>query len=179
MKPTPQKTSAAPSKATLCRRLDRITREFRVICLREEPFGDFVGRVWYPNEAADYWRNFICKSPSFNPEVECLFVLLLNTRSIPKGHHLVATGTRDTILSHPIEVFRPAVIAATARVLLFHNHPSGVPEPSEQDITVTRALIRAGKVLKIEVLDHLIMGRASSTRPKDYCSLRELGYFYE
>ena len=62
--------------------------------------------------------------------------------------------------------------------MLAHNHPSGDPTPSEADIKVTRDLIRAGQLLKIEVLDHVIIGRAIEERPKDYASLRELGYFY-
>jgi len=61
---------------------------------------------------------------------------------------------------------------------LVHNHPSGDPTPSEADIKVTRDLIRAGQLLKIEVLDHVILGRATVDRPKDFSSLRELGYFY-
>ncbi len=59
-----------------------------------------------------------------------------------------------------------------------HNHPSGDPTPSEADIKVTRDLIRAGQLLKIDVLDHVIIGRATPERQKDYVSLRELGYFY-
>ena len=63
-------------------------------------------------------------------------------------------------------------------MVLVHNHPSGDPTPSEQDIKVTRDLIRAGQLLKIEVLDHVILGRRTAERTKDYASLRELGYFY-
>jgi DNA repair protein RadC len=62
--------------------------------------------------------------------------------------------------------------------VLAHNHPSGDPTPSEADIKVTRDLIRAGQLLKIEVLDHIILGRRTDDRPKDYASLRESGYFY-
>jgi len=58
---------------------------------------------------------------------------------------------------HPREVFRSAVIVAAAAVVLMHNHPSGEPQPSEADIKVTRDLIRAGQLLKIEVLDHVIV----------------------
>jgi len=79
---------------------------------------------------------------------------------------------------HPREVFRQAIIANAAAILLVHNHPSGDPTPSEADIKVTRDLIRAGQLLKIDVLDHVIIGRATPGRAKDYCSLRELGYFY-
>ena len=79
---------------------------------------------------------------------------------------------------HPRDVFRTAITANAAAVVLAHNHPSGDPTPSDSDIKVTRDLIRAGQLLKIEVLDHAIIGRATNERPKDYASLRELGYFY-
>jgi DNA repair protein RadC len=79
----------------------------------------------------------------------------------------------DTILVHPREVFRTAVIGAASAIVLVHNHPSGEPTPSEADIKVTRDLIRAGQLLKIDVLDHVIMGNPNRS------SLRELGYFYQ
>jgi DNA repair protein RadC len=82
------------------------------------------------------------------------------------------------LLVHPREVFRPAIAAGAAALVLVHNHPSGDPTPSEADIRVTRDLIRAGQLLKIEVLDHIILGRRTTERAKDYVSLRELGYFY-
>jgi DNA repair protein RadC len=63
-------------------------------------------------------------------------------------------------------------------LILVHNHPSGDPTPSEADIKVTRDLIRAGQLLKIEILDHIILGRRTDERAKDYASLKELGYFY-
>jgi DNA repair protein RadC len=110
---------------------------------------------------------------------EMFQVLRLNTRRRLIGEPVkVADGTLDTILVHPREVFRPAIEANAAAVVLVHNHPSGDPTPSEADIKVTRDLIRAGQLLKIEVLDHVIIGRATEERPKDYVSLRELGYFY-
>lgn len=76
----------------------------------------------------------------------------------------------------PREVFRTALICGAAAIILAHNHPSGDPSPSEADIKVTRELIKAGQMLKIEVLDHIIAGKATAERP--YTSLRELGYFY-
>ena len=110
---------------------------------------------------------------------EVFQVVLLNTRRRLAGKPVkIADGTLDTILVHPREVFRPAIGANAAAVVLVHNHPSGDPTPSEADIKVTRDLIRAGQLLKIEVLDHVILGRATQERPKDYVSLRELGYFY-
>ncbi|HWH70669.1 MAG TPA: DNA repair protein RadC [Candidatus Sulfotelmatobacter sp.] len=111
-------------------------------------------------------------------EVEHFQVLLLNTRRKLIRVEKISQGTLDTILVHPREVFKVAIVANAAALVLVHNHPSGDPTPSEADIKVTRDLIRAGQLLKIEVLDHVILGRASQERPKDYLSLRELGYFY-
>jgi DNA repair protein RadC len=109
--------------------------------------------------------------------VETFQILLLNTRRRLIGVVKISDGTLDTILVHPRDVFRPAIAANAAAVVLLHNHPSGETTPSEADIKVTRDLIRAGQLLKIEVLDHVILGRATEERPKDYMSLRELGYF--
>jgi DNA repair protein RadC len=111
-------------------------------------------------------------------QVETFQIILLNTRRRLIRVEEIADGTLDTILVHPREVFKVAIAANAAAVVLAHNHPSGDPTPSEADIKVTRDLIRAGQLLKIEVLDHVIIGRATTERPKDYASLRELGYFY-
>jgi DNA repair protein RadC len=110
--------------------------------------------------------------------VETLYVVLLNTRRRLIRWQEISQGTLDTILVHAREVFRAAIATNAACLVLVHNHPSGDPTPSEGDIKVTRDLIRAGQLLKIEVLDHVIIGRASPDRSKDYCSLRELGYFH-
>jgi len=110
-------------------------------------------------------------------EVENFQVVLLNTRRKLIRLERISQGTLDTILVHPREVFKPAIAANAAAIVLAHNHPSGDPTPSEADIKVTRDLIRAGQLLKIDVLDHVILGRATQERPKDYVSLRELGYW--
>jgi DNA repair protein RadC len=109
--------------------------------------------------------------------VEFFQVLLLNTRKRLIRAEPISQGLLDTILVHPREVFRAAIVANAAGIVLVHNHPSGDPTPSEADIKVTCDLIRAGQLLKIDVLDHVIIGRASAERAKDYSSLRELGYF--
>jgi DNA repair protein RadC len=110
-------------------------------------------------------------------QVETFQVILLNTRRRLLRIEQISQGTLDTILVHPREVFKAAIAANAAALVLAHNHPSGDPAPSEADIKVTRDLIRAGQLLKIEVLDHIIIGRATRERPKDYSSLREMGYF--
>ena len=110
--------------------------------------------------------------------VESFLALLLNVRKKLIRVEKISQGLLDTILVHPREVFRAAIVANAAGIVLVHNHPSGDPTPSEADIKVTRDLIRAGQLLKIDVVDHVIIGRATAERAKDYSSLRELGYFY-
>ena len=149
--------------------------EFRILTLRETPA---YGKAENPEHSADYWRRHIATDPRHNPDVESLVGLVLNTRRDILGHFTVATGLLDTILCHPREVFRPAIVANAAAVIVMHNHPSGDATPSEADIKVTRDLIRAGQLLKIEVCDHVIMGTATADRP-GHQSLRALGYFYQ
>jgi DNA repair protein RadC len=126
-----------------------------------------------PERVADLLRE---KNRAY--EVENFQVIVLNTRRKLIRVDNISQGTLDTILVHPREVFKPAIAANAAAIILVHNHPSGDPTPSEADIKVTRDLIRAGQLLKIDVLDHVILGRATQDRPRDYVSLRELGYFY-
>jgi DNA repair protein RadC len=110
-------------------------------------------------------------------DVEHFQIVLLNTRRKLIRVELISQGLVDTLLVHPREVFRRAIAANASALVLVHNHPSGDPTPSAADIKVTRDLIRAGLLLKIEVLDHVILGRRSQEGGKDYVSLRELGYF--
>ena len=120
----------------------------------------------------------LLKGQNLVKDVETLQVLLLNTRRRLIRVEEITEGTIDTLLVHAREVFKAAISANASAIVLAHNHPSGDPTPSEADIKVTRDLIRAGQLLKIEVLDHVILGRAAEGRAKDYSSLRELGYFY-
>lgn len=111
-------------------------------------------------------------------ETERFVVVLLTTRRRLIRIEEVSRGLLDTVLIHAREVFRPAIVANAHALVLAHNHPGGDPTPSEADIRSTRDLIRAGQLLKIEVLDHVIVGRRMEHQPRDYCSLRELGHFY-
>ena len=145
--------------------------EYKVTALRECPLPDAMQVCDTPEAAAAYWRMHIATHPHFNPDCECLIALLLNTRRKVKGHHLVSIGTMDSLLVHPREIFRVAIATAASALIIMHNHPSGESSPSEADIKVTRDLIRAGQLLKIELLDHVVMGNGNFT------SLRTLGYF--
>lgn len=108
--------------------------------------------------------------------IECFRVVFLNARHRSLGVQTLATGILDQVLVHAREVFAPAIAKRAAAVILTHNHPSGDPTPSEADVRLTRDLVRAGQLLRIHVLDHVIFGSPSADRPRDYCSLLELGY---
>ena len=125
-----------------------------------------------PEKVADFLREKMRTQ-----RVEVFTVLLLNVRRrLIRSVH-IANGTLDTLLVHPREVFSVAIVANAAAIVLAHNHPSGDATPSEADIRITRDLIRAGQLLKIDVIDHVIIGLRTIEKPKDYTSLRELGYF--
>ncbi len=129
-----------------------------------------------PDKVAAYWRREVATDPHLQLHNEVFVVLVLNTRRHCKGHVVATMGTLDTLLVHPRDVFRPAIVANAAAIVVMHNHPSGDPSPSEQDIRVTRDFVRAGNLLKIEVLDHVIIGEPSSHYKAGFVSLRELGY---
>jgi DNA repair protein RadC len=147
-------------------------KEWKLVALRECPLPEHMHICDTPDRAAEYWRMHITTTPLYDPERECFVVLILNTRRRIRGHNFVSIGTMDTILVHAREVFRIAIAAGAAAIVIMHNHPSGDATPSEADIKVTRDLIRAGQLLKIEVLDHVVIGGSR------HMSLRELGYFY-
>ncbi len=111
--------------------------------------------------------------------VETCFILLLNSRHGLIRVEQISSGTLDTLFIHPREVFKLAIIHQAAAVAIVHNHPSGDPSPSQADIRVTRDLVRAGKLLRIDLIDHVILGAPSKNHQKDYCSLRELGHISE
>jgi DNA repair protein RadC len=166
--------SAAPSTRGKAPSKKRVhAKEYKIVALRECLLPEQMQICDTPDKAADYWRLHVATNPYFNSECECLAILFLNTRRRVRGHQLITMGTMDSLLVHPREVFRLAVISSASAVVLMHNHPSGDPTPSEADIKVTRDLIRAGQLMKIDVVDHVIVGNPNRS------SLRELGYFYE
>jgi DNA repair protein RadC len=96
-------------------------------------------------------------------------LILLNSRNKILRISPVSIGTLTTSLVHPREVFRNAITHSAASVVLAHNHPSGDPEPSEDDLKITRKLVESGKIIGIEVIDHLIIGKSG------HYSFREKG----
>jgi DNA repair protein RadC len=88
---------------------------------------------------------------------EHFLVLCLDTRNRLINHKLVSIGSLDTSIVHPREVFKEAVSSCAASVIFAHNHPSGDPEPSKEDIELTKRLAKAGEIMGIDVLDHIIV----------------------
>ena len=100
---------------------------------------------------------------------EQLRVLLLNTRNQVLGQRVVYQGNVNSSIVRPAEVFRPAVIEAVPSIIISHNHPSGDPTPSPEDAAITRDIAEAGKLLGIELLDHVVIGG------ERFVSLKERG----
>ena len=89
---------------------------------------------------------------------ECFYVLYVDTKGRLLHEQEVSRGTLSSSLVHPREVFAPALMRRAAAIVVAHNHPSGDPEPSADDRTTTRRLQRAGRLLGIELLDHVVVG---------------------
>lgn len=104
-----------------------------------------------------------------NRRVEQFGVLLLDTKHRVLRSTVLSVGTLDASIVHPREIFREAVTGGAAAIVLFHNHPSGDPEPSLDDTRLTERLIAAGLLMGIDVIDHIILGDAR------YFSYREKG----
>jgi DNA repair protein RadC len=108
--------------------------------------------------------------------VEKCWVLCLNRRNRLLGLHEISSGTATSSLLHPREVFRQALRHAASAVIVAHNHPSGDPAPSHADRAVTRQLAEAGRVVGVELLDHVVVGRPEADpSAKGWFSFGEAG----
>lgn len=122
-------------------------------------------RVRGPEDAAAYLM------PILRYEVkENFVVLLLNTQNKIIGHRVVSIGSLSASIVHPREVFKEAIKVNAASIIVAHNHPSGDPTPSREDVAVTKRLVKAGNVMDINVLDHIIIGDSK------YLSMKEKGH---
>jgi DNA repair protein RadC len=117
-----------------------------------------------PEEAARYLLPRYSSRP-----VETFGLLALDARHRLRREAVVSVGCLTASLVHPREVFQEAVVSRAAALVLFHNHPSGDPEPSAEDLALTRRLAAAGTLMGIEILDHLVLGAGR------YVSLKERG----
>ena len=105
----------------------------------------------------------------FNSEVEQFAVVSVNCKNHVIGFEVISKGSLNSSIVHPREVFNMAIVNHAAGIIIAHNHPSGVPEPSREDKDLTKTLFEAGKMLGIPILDHLIIGE------RIYYSFKEHG----
>ncbi|MEK4244454.1 DNA repair protein RadC [Psychrobacillus sp. FSL K6-2684] len=101
---------------------------------------------------------------------EYFVVMCLDVKNQPTMINVCHIGSLNASIVHPREVMKTAIMSNSASIIVAHNHPSGKPEPSQEDIDVTKRLVEAGKILGIEVLDHLVIGENT------FVSLKEKGY---
>lgn len=119
-------------------------------------------KIEQPGNAAEIFRQFIgdCDRESF-----C--ILCLNTKSEPTALHQVSSGTLNASLVHPRETFKLAILANSASIIACHNHPSGNPSPSQEDVELTERLRDTGALIGIELLDHIVLGDGTFVSMKE------------
>lgn len=124
-------------------------------------------QITQPGDVARIFRDFLG-----DRDREVFAILMLDVKNRLLGLNVVSIGILDCSLVHPRECFKPAIVIGAAAILLCHTHPSGDVTISEEDKVVTRRLMEAGKLLGIEVLDHLVIGegnRYSSMKKQGLC----------
>lgn len=155
-----------PVKAQLLKAALEIGRRMVGEAVLERPL------IRVPQDAARVMRPIVCGKTH-----ECFWVLLLDSKyRLQREPVEVTKGLIDASLCHAREMFHPAVKALSAAIMLVHNHPSGDPAPSGQDLHMSRKMVEAGRILDIPVLDHVIMGYSPQDESReDYVSIRESG----
>jgi DNA repair protein RadC len=113
-----------------------------------------------PASVAGILQSILKTESSIDRDKEHFWTVGLNTRNVVKYIDLTSLGTLNASLVHPREVFRLAIMKGIANIILGHNHPSGAIQPSDEDIKITRRLADAGRILGIEVLDHIIVANS-------------------
>lgn len=144
--------------------------EFKITTIREHSTD--YSEMNTPEQLAEYWRQNVVTSPSYQQDKELLVVVLLNAKLKPIGWNLVCMGNLDSAPFSPREIMRPVVVGAAKSFVLMHNHPSGDPTPSAADIGATRDIIKCAQLFKTPLVDHVIIGDGTLA----FYSLRQNGY---
>lgn len=121
-------------------------------------------KIGSPTDAAELIKDFI-----ENSDREQLILCCLDTKNQPTAIHTVSIGSLNSSIVHPREVFKAAILSNSASIIVFHNHPSGDPYPSSEDISITTRLKECGKIIGIELIDHIIIGT------NNFVSIKEKG----
>jgi DNA repair protein RadC len=135
----------------------RIAR-YRLLLVKDGPSltTTWDRQVREPRDVADFMAPLVAQL-----DREVFHVLFLNGRNVAVGLHVVSVGSLTAALVHPREVFKAAILANAAAIILVHNHPSGDAEPSAEDRVLTRRLSEVGDLVGIRVLDHIVLGDGS------------------
>ena len=130
-----------------------------------------------PSQVADYLRSAFDENPMQEAFVRVAFYCVyLDRKNHPLGRQLITLGTATSTLVSPKEVFRGAIVAGAVAIIVAHNHPSGDPSPSSADVSVTRQLREASRILDIQMLDHVVCGEAKADpQGRGFYSFREAG----
>jgi DNA repair protein RadC len=126
-----------------------------------------------PQEVANLLSNILMTSEEHDRNKEHFYIICLDVRNRILNIDLVSLGTLTASLVHPREVYKIAIMKNAAQVIVSHNHPSNDPEPSEDDIRITKRIYEAGKILGIELIDHIII----TENKESFTSLKDKGIF--
>ena len=137
-------------------------QKFYHVKLIKEGRPEYSTAITSPDESASFFQKHIGASPQ-----EHFAAVFLNAQNGFLGWREISRGILNASFVHPRETFSPAIQLCAAAIIVAHNHPSGQTEPSREDIQVTKRLHEAGKLLGIELLDHLIVSEDSFTSLKD------------
>ena len=146
----------------------RLTENKRVVLEKEVSTNcpDLSYAIKSPDDVVSIGKEFMRIHEE--PE-EYMYMICMNTKNKVIGVFEISHGSVNSSIVTPREVFQKALLANAVSIIVMHNHPSGDPTPSREDIEVTKRLVEAGKVVGVEVLDHIIIGDR-------YSSLKEKGY---
>lgn len=146
----------------------RLTENKRVVLEKEVSinYPDLTSSIKSPDDVVNVGKGFMRIHEE--PE-EYMYMICMNTKNKVIGVFEISHGSVNASIVNPREVFQKALLANAVSIILIHNHPSGDPTPSREDIEVTKRLIDAGKIVGVQVLDHIIIG-------DQYSSLKEKGY---
>lgn len=153
-----------------CREFEKsiISKRVNIVSIKMVKEGSILyskRRIYSSSDAANIAREFLETC-----DREQLIVICLNTKNEPTAIHTVSIGSLNSSIVHPREVFKPAILSNSAAIIISHNHPSGCPDPSLEDINITKRIKEAGEILGIKLLDHIIIGDNNN-----YISIKEKG----
>lgn len=138
---------------------------YKVMLVKDSNHSSDTKQVKQPADAYEILSSYLA-----GQDRENFVILMLDTKHKVIGINTVSVGNLNSSLVHPREVFKPAILSNAAAIVLGHNHPSGDTTPSSEDVDVTKRLSEAGKLLGIEILDHVIVGDGN------FASMKERGY---